>query len=193
MAYKGLPIWQGFPHSTSVLNCNGPEFGITRILDYDGKTNQPVTMDYSDEFITDNCQGVYLKFLNVKGGYSYWLFSHAFIEETKAKSLGAITNHWDVRALAATGAHNLGYRSSDTLALFSRIKNKYVPEMRDIMGSPEVYLYTGNLKGIITTNYCDWLKVDLENKRMGIRNSKKNSVNFTLDIALPKRYSQTLV
>lgn len=193
MAYKGLPIWQGFPHSTSVLNCDASVFGITRVLDYDGTTEQPVTMDYSDEFITDNCDGVYIKFLNSKGGYSYWLFSHVFIEETKVKSLGQITNHWDVRALATTDSHSLGYKSKDTLSLFSRVKNKYVPEMRDILDSTEIYLYTGNLKGILTTNYCDWIKVKSEKKSLDLRNSKHNNAVFDIDIALPKRYRQTLV
>ena len=186
MNIKGLPIFEGYPHTTSVLRSNG----IERVIDYDGLNTPDLT--WANEFIR-GCDGVYLKWLNTYGGYSYWLFDHVYTGGIRVSSLGTIQNCWTNRQTATSSEHDLGRDSTPSLNISSKIKYFYALEVLTIVESPEVYLYTN--KGSSTrfnAKYCGWIKVGPRESNYSIGSTKYNSVKLRLTLELPKRYTQKL-
>lgn len=179
-----MPIWEGYPHSTSVLLPNG----INRILDYSGIGDPDLT--YASEFLR-GCSGVYLKWLNPKGGYSYWLFDHVYTEEIKSKSLGQIVNHYDDRRTAMAREHSLGKEGQGAVTIATNATYDYMREVSTITVSPEVYLYTEDR--LYATKTSGWLKVGLKSGTKDVITSKNNSQGLKLTIELPERYTQRLI
>jgi len=178
-----MPIWEGYPHSTSVLTAAG----INRVLDYDGVGVPDMT--YVSEFVI-GCAGVYLKWLNKQGGYSYWLFTQVFTQTKKTKTLGNITNHWTNRTNAMTNVNNLGKKSNYELKINTNALYEQLKELSSIEDAPEVYLYTDKID--LDVEYSGWLKVNVKNGSFKTL-SKNTSANLKLTIELPSVYVQTLI
>lgn len=85
--------------------------------------------------------GVFLRWRNPYGGWSYWLFSERFSEEIKTKSLGQIypTNYYN-RNLT-----HLGFKAEKLWHLTSEVPifQNELQEIKSLFTSQEVYLFTG--------------------------------------------------
>ncbi|TSE05247.1 hypothetical protein [Aquimarina algiphila] len=186
-----LPIWEGYPHTTTVLRANGLE----RVLDYDPVLNPVPDMTYATEF-RKQCSGVYVKWLNRYGAYKYWLFSNVLKESIKTKSLGTIQNDWDNRIIAFSEKHEIGKQSTLSVEIYDRIEYKYMRKVKDVLESPEVYMYMDQLPVIdseLSTRYCGWIKVIVKQGNYSLINTKNNTEEIRLKIELPKSYVQTLI
>ena len=178
-----MPIWEGYPHSTSVLTSTG----INRILDYDGLGLPDMT--YVSEFVR-NCGGVYVKWLNKQCGYSYWLFSEVFTHTKKTKKIGDIVNHWTDRRTAMSKVNSLGKKSDYDLKINTNALHEQLKELSSIEDAPEVYLYTDKID--LDIDYSGWLKVNVKTGSFKTL-SKNTSANLKLTIELPSMYVQTLI
>ncbi len=189
-------IFEGYPHSTSVLkqNTTTNQYYIERLLDYDGVDEGTVNLLYIDEFVK-NCKGLYLKWLNIQGGYSYWLFSPNFKTDRKVKTLGEIQNHWRVRGLGDTNNIDIGKTGQDTISVYTKTYTKYMNEIISVLESPEVYLYTDDATNCekFTDNLCGWVRVSVSDGRYQIQNSKYNLQPLSLKIQLPQRFVQSII
>lgn len=186
---KGLPIFEGYPHSTSILRPNGT---IERILDYNGFDVPNLT--YADGFIK-NCTGIYLKWKNEQGGYSYWLFSNIFREQKKVRNLGTLVNHWTQRGYGGSNLITIGKESNNEMRIFSKIPNQYMKEVSSILESTEIYWYTDDAVecGKYTDNVCGWVRVSLENTTIPVSNTKYNCQEINLTINTGKRFLASLI
>lgn len=185
-----LPIFKGYPHTTSILR----DTGIERLLDYHPTYKTIPDLTYAGKFIENHCGGVYFKWLNRKGGYDYWLFSNVYSLTKTTKSKGNILNNFTDRASAISHTHNIGKESNNSLNLFSRTPLQYMNTIIGIVESPEVYMYTkdcGYEK--FNANYCDWVKVSLPNGGFRVYNSKNNTQSLRLRIDLPEIMVQSIV
>ncbi len=135
--------------------------------------------------------GVYLKWLNAFGGYSYWLFEDTYAIDRSTKHLGEIESDAKNIENSFGRSLSLGKESRDTLKIIAELLTE--DERRIVTGlfdSPKVYLFTG--QPFARNSPRDWIEVTLKTTAARIKNPKQNLTNFTFDIELPVRYAQTL-
>lgn len=135
--------------------------------------------------------GVYLKWLNALGGYSYWLFENTYSIDRSTKQLGELDN--DNANLEDTFGRTLqiGKESQDTLKIVAEM---LTPQERTvvegILDSPKIYLFTG--KPFSRNNNRSWVEVTLKTTSARLKNPRQPLTTFTFDVELPTRFSQTL-
>lgn len=135
--------------------------------------------------------GVYLKWLNAMGGYSYWLFEDTYSIDRTTKQLGELSR--DYYNLQDTFARTLqiGKESQDTLKIIAELLTEDERRIVEgILDSPKIYLFTG--KPYARSSYRDWIEVSLKTTSARLKNPRQPLTNFTFDIELPVRYTQTL-
>lgn len=158
-----LPVWSGFPIFDYYLS---PTYVIQ-------KQNLADVTDIDYRRIK-GCNNIYLKFLNQKGGYSYWVFESYTAKET-GQNLGYVTG-------AANNIIDLGNENKSSLEAYSKIPREYRDLALDFVCSPDVYAYqNGNWKKVFTNNNS----VEYDNIK------KAYSVNF--QIGLYHRFNPSLL
>ena len=122
-----IPTWNGYPSAKYYLNNNG-EIIYTTIL----------TPSETEQRKINTCNPVFLRFLNTKGGYSFWLFDEW--------ELSKITKATDIIKRRGNDL-DLGLEASHELSLSSRVEQRYTPTLRALLQSQEVSIY--NIQNII--------------------------------------------
>jgi len=154
-------------------------------------------VDYSDddkfihlEKMPYKC-GVYLKWLNAMGAYSYWLFEDTYSIDRTTKHLGELDR--DNSNLADTVARTaqIGKESVDTLKVVAELLTEDESRIvQGILDSPKIYLFTG--QPYARNGYRNWLGVVLKTTSARLKNPRQPLTNFAFDIELPTRYTQVL-
>lgn len=159
-----LPVWSGFPVYDYFLSS---DYLIQEQLLAD-VTN----IDYRR---TKGCNNIYIKFLNQKGGYSYWLFE-SYSEKNQNKPLGYLVNSKNNNLL------DLGSESQSDLQIYSKIPKEYKDYALDIVNSSDVYAYQN----------ASWKKIFLKANNVEFDNIKKVYVT-NLNIDLNYRFNPSLL
>lgn len=140
---------------------------------------------------TTHCSGVYLKWINNQGGYSYWLFEDTYATDRTVKDLGELDADFSNLADSFGRTTQIGRKSQDTLKLVAEL---LTPPQRNIvqnlLESPKVYLFTGTPFG--RSNYHNWVEVSVKTNSARIKNPRQELTNFAIDIELPERYTLSL-
>jgi len=158
-----LPVWSGFPIYDYFLS---PSYVILKQTLAD-----VANIDYRR---IKGCNNIYLKFLNQKGGYSYWLFE-SYTAKESGQNLGYVTG-------ATNNIIDLGIESKSTLEAYSKIPKEYKDYALDFVVSPDIYAYQNGA----------WKKVFTDNNSVEWDNIKKvYSVNFK--IGLYHRFNPSLL
>jgi hypothetical protein len=135
--------------------------------------------------------GVYLKWFNAFGGYSYWLFENTFSVDRNSKDLGSIdANNANIENSFGPTI-SLGRESQDTIKIITELLNRNESRIVEgLLESPKIYMFTG--KPFAINNTRDWIEVSLRTTATRVRNPKEALTNFAFDILLPQRFSQKL-
>jgi len=158
-----LPVWSGFPIYDYFLS-SGYVIQKQNLADV---TN----IDYKR---IKGCNNIYLKFLNQKGGYSYWLFESYTAKET-GLNLGSVIG-------ATNNIIDLGNENKSGLECYSKIPKEYRDYALDFVCSPDIYAYQNGT----------WKKVFTNNNSVEWDNIKKvYSVNF--QVGLYHRFNPSLL
>lgn len=140
---------------------------------------------------TDACQGVYLKWFNPQGGYSYWLFPKYSQRTMTTNSAGQLENDFETLQNTTSPQVSLGREGRERISLDSDL---LTPEkfnlLRTIYTSPKIYLFTGEPYSKASAN--DWVEVQQVNTQHRTRNWKGQPVNVVLDIELPEMNTQKI-
>lgn len=137
------------------------------------------------------CTGVYLKWFNAQGGYSYWLFENTYAIDRSAKSLGEIDRDFENPENSFASTTQLGREVQDTIKIVAEMLTE--PQrniVQNLLESPKVYLFTG--APYSRNDYHNWIEVSVKTTGARIKNPREELTNFTFDIDLPVRYTQTL-
>lgn len=158
-----LPVWSGFPVYDYFLSYS---FVIQK-----QDLSEVSNIDYRR---IKGCNNIYLKFLNQKAGYSYWVFESYTAKET-GQNLGYVTG-------SANNIIDLGNENKSTLEAYSKIPREYRDYALDFVCSPDVYAYqNGTWKKVFTiNNSVEWDNI-----------KKVYSVNF--QIGLYHRFNPSLL
>ena len=161
---SNLPVWSGFPISDYFLSAS---YLIEEQLLADVSN-----IDYRR---IKGCNNIYLKFLNQKGGYSFWLFESYSEKETNS-NLGYLVNSKTNNLL------DLGNESKSDLQIYSKIPKEYRDYAKDIIVSPDIYAYQNG----------DWKKIFSKSNSVEFDNIKKVYVT-NLNIDLNYRFNPSLL
>jgi len=161
---SNLPVWSGFPISDYFLSSS---YLIEEQLLADVSN-----IDYRR---IKGCNNIYLKFLNQKGGYSFWLFE-SYSEKEQNTNLGYLVNSKTNNLL------DLGNESKSDLQIYSKIPKEYRDYAKDIIVSPDIYAYQNG----------DWKKIFSKSNSVEFDNIKKVYVT-NLNIDLNYRFNPSLL
>lgn len=176
-----------------VLVDNGDEtFGITEAfgLSEGYNTISINSVQIQLEKISNACDGHYLKFLNLFGGWNYWLFNKGN-DTLTTKDLGTINNDYEDILNTTSPFVSMGKTSENNITIKQEnITPSELLILNDILESPKVYLFTGNKNEVAALN--DWLEVTIKSGAFRVSNSKEKMTNLNLTIELPTNNTKTL-
>ncbi len=136
--------------------------------------------------------GIYLKWINGCGGWSYWLFNSQHEITHTSKSIGTVLQNAGQLDYQSDEI-NIGVDAEKKLKLTAQnLENWYLEQLLDIGTSPCIYIYN-KPKGTLCYNIADaWLKIVEVNNFKYVEDSftRKHKVSF--DLQLPKIFTQTL-
>lgn len=149
----------------------------------------------ADKFVTlqkvPYACGVYLKWLNSCGGYSYWLFEDTYTIDRSTKQIGELDYDLANVDAAYTRTLQIGKESRDSIKVLAELlTDDERTIVQGLLDSPKIYLFTG--KPYSRANSNDWIEVALKTGNARLKNPKQPLTNFTFDLELPMRYTQTL-
>jgi len=124
-----IPIWEGFPLVASATRNLSSVNMLTRVPNY---KNMP----------TKSCNGLYVMFQNIKGGYSAWLFSDYSIK-TKTSNTDVIGLNYDI-GNRKSKYKTIGVDASFEIDVFDRVDKEYYPYLFSLMASPDIWIYNLN-------------------------------------------------
>lgn len=116
-----IPVWQGFQSAKYYVSDNGYII-FSNILSNTETENRKVV----------NCDSVFLRFLNSKGGYSYWLFEQWEVKHKYKKGNIIERRNQDL---------DLGSKPDMTLEVSTRAEERYLPTMRALLQSTEIDVF----------------------------------------------------
>lgn len=130
-----IPVWQGYPTARFWINSSNQI-----------KSTTVVTSEHSQQMRTNACNPFYVRFLNSKGGYSFWMFN-SWEHSTKSDEYGVIER---------TGINNksLGFSEENTVTVDTRVKREYYDLIRALIVSPVIQVYD--------QFDMEWLKIELK-------------------------------
>ncbi len=135
--------------------------------------------------------GVYLKWYNAMGGYSYWLFENTYSIDRSTKHIGEIERDNSNLEDTFSRVVSIGKESQDTIRVVAELLNDDERTIVEgIIDSPKVYLFTG--APFSKNSSSNWIEVSLKTSSARVKNPRQPLTNFTFDLELPERYTQTL-
>lgn len=161
--YSTLPVWSGFPVYDYFLS---PSYVIQQ--------QNLADVTNIDHRRIKGCNNIYLKYLNQKGGYSYWLFESYGEKETNTP-LGSLVT-------ANNNLLDLGSESKSDLNVYSKIPKEYKQYAFDLIVSPDVYAYQNG----------NWKKIFMKSNNIE-RDNIKRVYTVTLNIDLNYRFNPSLL
>lgn len=161
--YQTLPVWSGFPVYDYFLS---PTFVIEQ-----ENLIEVTDIDYRR---IKGCNNIYLKFLNQKGGYSYWLFE-SFTEKEAGSPLGTIVG-------SNNNLLDLGTLSSSDLKVYSKVPREYKQYAFDLIISPDIFAYQNG----------GWKKIGLKANSIE-RDNIKRVYSVSLNLDLNYRFNPSLL
>lgn len=116
-----IPVWQGYQSAKYYLDTNG-NIVFSNTLTNTEIENRKVV----------NCDSVFLRFLNSKGGYSYWLFEQWDVDDKYKKGTIIERRGQDL---------DLGNKPDFSFNVSTRAEERYLPTMRALLQSTEIDVY----------------------------------------------------
>lgn len=154
---KKLPVWKGKPvalyNMTKDLTV-GKHPIVVNTNFYDDNYNIDVEIQ-----TTRYVDGVYLKFLNSLGGYSYWLFERS---STKIKSDNI--GYYVTPTISGEVVNDMGQEVQEESTAESVVKAEYIGIIKDLITSSEVYQFTGD---------NNWERIILDGNSLTVNPAKK--------------------
>jgi len=146
---------------------------------------------FIDLWKMDSDCGVYLKWLNNYGGWSYWLFNEQHERSNRSRNKGVLNS--DNYNLGGTNSpyRSLGVDMEDKLrAVAEGLTHDDINVLKGIIRSPKIYWFLGDR---FTTNDADkWIEVTIDNTSIVERDFRNNVPNVDIALNLPKLHTISL-
>jgi hypothetical protein len=134
--------------------------------------------------------GLYLKWLNNLGGWSYWLFKKHNVVRT-SKDLGDIQNDYYNPIETISPVIAIGKSSKDNIKTSTGIISEKEKDLiSTVLDSPKIYLFQG--LPFARNNFNNWMEVGLKTPNFTLKNAKKKNYEINIELELPERNTLTL-
>lgn len=184
----GIVAFNGYPHSVSILR----DTGIERVVTYHPTKHPVPDMTYLDEFISEPCPGVYLKWLNKKSGYDYWLFNPQYETLIRTRGRGRILSTDTNRAYAKSATHNIGTEATVKMKLSTTVKKDMRSILEYALISPEVYMF--NPQSVLGAVSCaEFVKVFVDPGSYLLEKGRANGVTLRLQLEFDEKNVQSII
>lgn len=162
------------------------ETGETNIISGNDENNTTINL----EVITPSCSGIYLKWKNNYGGWSYWYFDQTYNRINEARSLGEI-----LRDVGSDGTSTFFDEIGKDKERIINCQTDFLkPEYRrlvaSIFESPKVYMYMGDVFDPPFGRM--WFPVKVRTNSVFEKQNKNQYDPIRLTIELPKEKTLTL-
>ena len=157
-----IPQWGGYPIDWYSLNTSG-------VME---KSNTiPITIKEIRKI--KGCDPLYIKFRNLQGGYSYWLFEN-WENETGNKNIGIVEQRYSLM--------DLGNTNDPSITAISKVPKRFFPIIEDLILSNEIYIYKGNNQWEQVTSDNNKTNQNLfnENEKVKLKFQRHHRLNPTL-------------
>ncbi len=134
--------------------------------------------------------GIYLKWFNNSGSYSYWLFDPVYTETLQTKTLDDLNAEWDNLQNISATSRIAGKSANKTLRVSTRYTSQEKEYITSILTSPMVEMYVFD-KPFNKTDVNKFIGVTINDGSTPSRNKSTNN-KLDLTITLPAVYTQTL-
>lgn len=177
-------IWKGYPFSAPVAGWNQkvmfiPNTDIEPDVDICGCVHYDRSM----------CEGTYIKWLNAKGYYSYWLFPPALSITRDGDELFKMPRNI-FNPDRSSNEDTAGFKTEEYVKVFDKIPRIYWDQLKTIVGSPEVYMLSPTWKpGRTSAQPSDWIKI-IQDSPTFERNRRNRTADFEMTFELPKVFTQ---
>jgi len=215
--YEGYPFDVAFlqqeavdlelTNNTNLLDYTFEQKGnITRLVFSDGRTDESINdllpialgvneIAWLDNFLyiekADVCSGVYLKWYNNYGGYSYWLFPNYAQRTQTMRSIGEINTDFENIEDTFSQTSQIGTTGGQRLVVNSdKLTEDEFNLLSTILTSPKVMMFTGEPFSQAEAN--DWMEVRIANTNQRTRNFKGQALEINIDLELPDLYTMTI-
>lgn len=183
-----VKIWQCYPFSSPF---DGWDSRVLVIPTGDGNICSTIPFVCGKyDFDISCCKGAYLKWLNDKGYYSYWLFPNFKIRNREGKEIDRKPRSV-FNTSRTSNEDTAGFDVTEVLTIRDIIPKPYWPTLRSLVGSPEVYILRPSWEPGTddTATPKDWIKI-IQNKPEFETDAKFNTAEFEMDFDPPKVYTQ---
>lgn len=129
-----MPVWKNKPCALYICNS---DYSITkRPINTSSSYVDTATGIQIEQQTTRYVNGVYLKFLNSLGGYSYWLFESSSVKR-KTDNIG----YYVTPNLSGEVVTDMGQTVNDEYNVTSVVKVEYINIIKNLITSHEVYQF----------------------------------------------------
>lgn len=134
--------------------------------------------------------GIYLKWFNQQGSWSYWRFDKYYRENVGSKKLDELNSDFNNIGESRSPTISTGKETARELSLDTGLMDLNERILVDgIFQSPKVYIYSN--EQLQPFNKYDWKDVDIANGSQTVFYSKNHLHGFKITVNLPKQYNQT--
>jgi hypothetical protein len=142
----------------------------------EGTTQEALTID-----LKPTCNGVYLKWFNRFGGFSYWLFNSVYVDSIKTKTIDSYNVDFESIDNTFTTSLILGkLTDKERVLTYNKLTVAERLQINDLFSSPRVELYNGNVNEELST----WQTVKVKDGAFVTDNTKRifSNVKLTIEI-----------
>ena len=141
--------------------------------------------------IVDEC-GIFLRWRNTYGGWSYWLFSQDYTEDIKTKSLGSALIGRTYVGLKYNSFYPFGTTSKKTWTLTSEVPvlDYEFEEIKSLFVSPEIYIWKGKEVADIQPQHWERVNVVEGSQKFKHNNQYTHPLSVTIEFQEPKTITQ---
>lgn len=141
--------------------------------------------------IVEEC-GIFLRWRNTYGGWSYWLFSQDYTEDIKTKSLGSTLIGRTYVGLKDNSFYPFGTTSKKTWTLTSEVPvlDYEFEEIKSLFVSPEIYIWKGKEVADIQPQHWERVNVVEGSQKFKHNNQYTHPLSVTIEFQEPKTITQ---
>jgi len=134
--------------------------------------------------------GVYLKWLNSKGTYSYWLFDSIYKENITPRVIDEFAGYYDNLQNLTSTSHLIGKTAVNTWNLNTKFDNEDADYLKDLVYSPAVWMYSHQVPFQQVQTKFDWIGVKVNDSPFPL-NYKTSKNKLAITITLPEMQTIT--
>lgn len=141
--------------------------------------------------IVEEC-GIFLRWRNTYGGWSYWLFSQDYTEDIKTKSLGSTLIGRTYAGQKNNSFYTFGTTSKKTWTLTSEVPvlDYEFEEIKSLFVSPEIYIWKGKEVADIQPQHWERVNVVEGSQKFKHNNQYTHPLSVTIEFQEPKTITQ---